>query len=337
MECSVKEARDENGQRMMMTHLAMGTVMTHQAFGSRAEESLMAVRGEIARLEGLFSMFIFESDISRINRSAGKKSEKISPETCTVLEEAVRFSRRFPGYFDVTLGPLVDLWRRAGESFIPPAEENIRKTIPLVNYRDIILNIREKTAALRQVGQAIDLGGVGKGFAGDSLRRLLQNFDVTSAYSNLGGHVVTLGTKPDGSPWRVGIQHPRYTGRLIGSVSVENKAVVTSGDYRRFTADAQGKRYHHILNPATGYPSESGLISVSVVSEQSLQADLLSTLLFVAGLKKGCNLLRRLPEMEAVFVDSEMNVFITPGLQGRFRGDKNIQIHLLHERKERRT
>ena len=187
MECSVKEARDENGQRMMMTHLAMGTVMTHQAFGSRAEESLMAVRGEIARLEGLFSMFIPESDISRINRSAGKKSEKISPETCTVLGEAVRFSRRFPGYFDVTLGPLVDLWRREGESFIPPAEENIRKTITLVNYRDIILNIREKTAALRQVGQAIDLGGLGKGFAGDSLRRLLQNFDVTSAYSNLGG------------------------------------------------------------------------------------------------------------------------------------------------------
>ena len=113
--------------------------------------------------------------------------------------------------------------------------------------------------------------------------------------------------------------------------------MVTSGDYRRFTADAKGKRYHHILNPATGYPSEAGLISVSVVSEQSLQADLLSILLFVAGLEKGCNLLRRLPETEAVFVDSEMNVFITPGLQGRFRGDKNIQIHLLHERKERRT
>jgi len=319
----------ENPLVAQKTHCAMGTVMTHKAFGRYAEESLADVCMEIERIEEQLSRFAPNSDISRINYSAGVKSEKVSPETGEVLSKAVEFSRHFQGCFDVTLEPLVALWNSGKDSFTPPDESSIRQALTLVNYRDIILDPWKMTAGLKNVGQSIALGGLGKGYAGDRVLEIFRGFGVTSAYSNLGGNVVSLGTKPDGSPWRIGIQHPRQEERLIGVVSVAGQSVVTSGDYQRYAVGHNGKRYHHILNPLTGYPAESGLVSVTIIAEKSMAADALSTAVFVAGMDKGLELLKNYPQVEAVLVDSKIEVFITRGLKDRFQTDENIRLNIL--------
>ena len=185
------------------------------------------------------------------------------------------------------------------------------------------------TAGLRTSGQSVDLGGIGKGFAGDRIREIFGRFDVTSAYSNLGGNVIAVGTKPDGAPWRVGIQHPRQEQGLIGAVAVMDRTVVTSGDYQRYYIDGQGKRQHHILNPRTGYPANSGLISVSIVAEKSLVADALSTIVFVAGLEKGLECLRNFPQTEAILVDTELQVYVTQGLKHRFQAGDGVEVTIL--------
>lgn len=319
----------ENRLVAQTTHCAMGTVVTHKAFGLHAKDSLKAICREVARIEGLLSRFLPDSETSRVNGSAGIKSEKVSRETYDVLSNAVEFSRCFPGCFDVTIQPLVTLWSTGRESLAQPDESSINHVLPLVNYRDLILDPWEMTAGLSNVGQSVDLGGIGKGFVGDRILEVLKRFGISSAYSNLGGNVVTVGAKPDGSPWQIGIQHPRQENNLIGSVSVVNQTVVTSGDYQRYFTDSQGKRHHHILDPTTGYPAESELISVSIVSDKSFAADPLSTIVFVAGIEKGLEFLRSLPQTEAILVDSNLSVYVTQGLRYRFQADKGIAVTIL--------
>jgi thiamine biosynthesis lipoprotein len=179
------------------------------------------------------------------------------------------------------------------------------------------------------VGQAVDLGGIGKGFAGDRIVAVLRSFEIASAYSNLGGNVVTVGNRPDGSPWQIGIQHPRQENRLLGAVAVVGESVVTSGDYQRCFMDSRGTRHHHILDPATGHPAQSGLISVSIVTDKSVIADALSTILFVAGMEKGLAFLADFPQTEAILVDSGLRVYVTRGLRYRFQPDKGIDLTIL--------
>ncbi len=316
------------------TQFAMGTVMAHKAFGRYAEECLAAVCREIPRLEQLLSRFLPGSDISRVNGSAGIRSEKISLETFEVLAKAVEFSQYCPGCFDVSIEPLVRLWHKARETASQPDPDSILQTLAFVDYRDLILDPGdrfpfERTAGLRYAGQGIDLGGIGKGYAGDRILEVLRRYDIPSAYSNLGGNVVTLGAKPDGSPWQIGIQHPRQEDRILGAVAVVNQSVVTSGDYQRYYTDSQGKRHHHILDPKTGYPAQSGLISVSIIADKSLAADALSTAVFVAGMEKGLQFLRCFPHADAILVDEVLHVFITQGLRSRFQADEGIAVTIL--------
>lgn len=311
------------------TQYAMGTIMTHKAYGTHAESCLAAVQREVSRIEGLLSRFLPESDISRVNESAGMQNEEVSSEAFGVVSKAIDFSRRCPGCFDVTIEPVVNLWKQAKESLTLPDESAIQQALTLVDFRDVSLNPWEMTVGLKYFGQAIDLGGIGKGYAGDQILKIYRAYEITSAYSNLGGNVVTLGTKPDGSPWSIGIQHPRQENQLIGAVSVVDQSVVTAGDDQRYYTDRQGKRQHHILDPRTGYPAESGLISVTVVSEQSLAADALSTTMFVAGMEKGLDLLRGFPGTEAILFGSNLQVYVTQGLRERFSAAKGIVVTFL--------
>jgi thiamine biosynthesis lipoprotein len=283
----------------------------------------------VDRLERTLSRFLPESDISRINRAAGIRCEKVSADTLQVLAQAVEFSSRCRRSFDVTIGPLVTLWHHHKEAATLPDEASIRQVLPLVNDHDLVLDARHSTAGLRKVGQSLDLGGIGKGYCGDRIVAMCREYGIASAYSNLGGNVVTVGARPDGSPWHIGIQHPRQENDIIGAVSVVNQTVVTSGDYQRYFTDSQGKRHHHILDPATGYPAESGLTSVSIVADQSLAADALSTALFVAGMDKALELLRGFPQTEAILVDSDSRVYVTEGLRNRFQAADGIAVEIL--------
>jgi thiamine biosynthesis lipoprotein len=319
----------ENKLAAETTQHAMGTVMTHRAFGPYAEDCLDAVRREVERIEGLLSRFLPDSDIHRLNASAGIKREKVSYEAFEVLSKAVEFSRYCQGCFDVTIEPLVRLWNIRQEPFVEPDKFSIMQVLPLVNFRDLLLDPWEMTATLRYTGQSVDLGGIGKGYTADRIMAIFNEYDINSAYSNLGGNVVTRGAKPDGSPWRIGIQHPRQEDQLIGAVSVVNQTVVTSGDYQRCVIGSQGEWHHHILNPLTGYPADSGLISVSIVTQNSLAADALSTMLFVAGMEKGLKFLKSFSQTEAIFVDAELRISITSGLQYRFQADQGIEVTIL--------
>lgn len=312
-----------------MNH-GMSTVMTHKAFGKHAEESLRAVRNEAVRLEKLLSRFRPGSEISRINRSAGIKCERLSGDTYEVLSRAIEFSRYCQGLFDVTIGPSVTLWNNGRDTCKPPEDSRIRQVLPLVDYTDLLLDPCKKTAGLQKIGQSIDLGGIGKGFAGDKFLEVFKKYGVSSAFTNIGGNVAALGTKPDGSPWRVGIQHPRQENSLIGLVSVADKAVVTSGDYQRYFIGSNGKRHHHILNPSTGYPAESGLVSVTVVADSSTAADALSTILFVAGMEKGLSLLERFNGAEAIIIDMDLQVYVTAGLKECFQAGEEISVTILN-------
>jgi len=295
----------------------MGTEMTHMIYGKHGEEAIRSVKGEAARLENMLSPYLPGSEISRINGSAGIRCERLSQEVYEVLSRAVQFSGHTQGLFDITIGPLVNLWD-CRHSSVTPDEAEIDQILPLVNHADLILAPREKTAKLHQRGQRIDLGGIGKGYASDRFIEIFRRFGISSAFTNIGGNVAALGVKPDGSPWCVGIRHPRQEKRLIGAVLAADQAVVTSGDYQRYFIDREGKRRHHILNPNTGYPAESGLISVTVVADSGMLADALSTLLFVAGMEKGLELLAHFPGTGAVLVDTELRVYVTRSLKTRF-------------------
>lgn len=309
------------------TYFGMNTEIAHRAFGRHGKEALRAVDIEAKRLERMLSRFIPGSDVYRINSFAGRNGEKINSETYEILSKAIEISRSSQGLFDATIGPLADLWDFKN-SARPPAVASLRQLLPLVDYRDLELDMKKRRAGLRRSGQSVDLGGIGKGFAGDRFIEIFKEYGIVSAFSNIGGNVSTLGVKPDGSPWKVGIRHPRQN-TLLGAVEIKDRSAVTSGDYERYFIGREGRRYHHILNPVTGYPAQSGLISVTVVADSAMAADALSTAVFVAGLDKGLEILEKYPGAEAVMVDEKLEVYATGKMQGCFYFGKEIKTNFL--------
>jgi thiamine biosynthesis lipoprotein len=227
------------------------------------------------------------------------------------------------------------------------AETLLDRVLPENQFRGLVaLTVPENGPVAQTTQRAMGTVMTRKAFglhAQDSLEavcseivEVFKSFGISSAYSNLGGNVVTVGAKPDGSPWQIGIQHPQQENGLIGSVSVVNQTVVTSGDYQRTFTDSRGKRHHHILDPTTGCPAESGLISVSIVTDRSVAADPLSTIVFVAGMEKGLTFLRSFPNIEAILVDSEPQVHVTRGLSDRFQAARDLEVTILDQMSERR-
>lgn len=306
----------------------MDTVISFRIHGQNAQEALDSVKAELLYLEKKLSRFVQDSEVSRINQLAGKAYVAISSETYELLSEAKRLAEISGGLFDITVSPLVDLWDYKHSSHMPH-ECEIRRIRDLVNFRDLLLNPKVKTAALRKEGQSIDLGGIGKGFASDACVNILRGRGISSAFVNIGGNVSTLGCKPEGSPWSVGIRHPRHENGLLGAVRVSGRAVVTSGDYERYFIDSDGMRRHHILNSFTGYPVDSGLISVSVIYERATIGDALSTAIFAAGIEKGLKYMAHFPGAEAILVDKLQRVYITKGIRESFRAAEGVKAQIV--------
>ncbi len=312
------------------SYFGMNTPITHQVFGVNAQKALDAGKKRLNRLEKMWSRFNPTSEISRINAGAGGKDVRISRETGELLAQAKSFSSLSSGLFSVTVCPLVDLWDYKHARHVPAAED-IARTLPLVNDAGLQLNAAGGIARLTMPHQSIDLGGIGKGFACDEINKTFQEYGITSAVTNVGGNVSVLGAKPDGTPWRVGIRHPRLKDRLLGCLLVTDCSVVTSGDDQRFFVADNGKRYHHILDPQVGFPAESGLLSVTVVAKSSAAADALSTILFIAGIEKGLEILSQFPRAEAVFFTADRQVCLTSGLKDSFLTDVNMKISYLEK------
>lgn len=242
---------------------------------------------EIERIDSLLAWQIPTSEISKINSSAGKSPVKVSYETYSILERSLSYSKSSDGIFDVTVGPLTQLWGFNGdeESVAVPDKKAIDSCLKLVGYKELILNYNDTTAFLKRAGMSIDLGGIGKGYAIDRASDILKKNGLTSFLFNAGGDVLVSGYKAEDQNWTVGIKDPRKEDKLLGSVEFTNKSIATSGDYERFF-EIDGRRYHHIIDPSTGFPA-SNSISVSIIAESAERADALATTVFITQGKTG--------------------------------------------------
>lgn len=280
------------------TAIAMGTVCEIKVVGVNEEESEKAIKeafAEISRIEKSMSLYLEDSDISRMNEAAFRDYVKISEETFGVLKEAREFSRITDGSFDITVSPLVDLWGFYKEKGRIPAEEEIRTARENVGFRNVILKPDTKEVKFAVEGLKIDLGGVAKGYACDAAVDRLKNFGIKNALVNIGGNIYAFGMSEKGRPWTIGIKHPREKG-IVDSLRLDDRAVSTSGDYERFF-EINGKRYSHIVDPKTGYPARK-ILSVTVVADSAMKADMFSTAAFVLGPEKIQDLARRVGEIE---------------------------------------
>lgn len=319
--------------------ICMNTVVSQTVYGLGSRSAAAVALREIRRLERLLSRFRPNSDVGRLSQKA-PLAVPVHRETAHVLEAALEISRLSGGAFDVTAAPLISLWKVSAENPEVPSPEAIAKALELVDYRCLQFSCSASlplgrpvfSARLAKQGQMVDLGGIAKGYAADRAMDVYRRRGITSAMIDIGGNVALLGGKEDGSPWRVGIQDPDAPrGDCLGFLSLRDKSVVTSGDYERFF-EVGGRRYHHIIDPRTGCPAGSGLCSVTVVADESMIADGLSTALFVLGLEQGLEMLQklRMPQMhqkpdstgspvsfgsvEAIFVTDDKDVHVTPGL-----------------------
>lgn len=301
------------------TDFVLDTACTISLYDSASEGTLTRAFALLRRVNERMTIDGTDSELIEVNRAAGEHPVKVSQDTFDVAVRGLAYSRLTAGAFDVTVGPLVKLWAIGrGGNTVPPADQ-IARARSLVDYRDLTLDETSRTIFLRRKGMMIDLGGIAKGWAGESVRHLLEREGVHRALVDLGGNIVAMGRKPDGSPWRIGIQDPnRPRGSYVGIVSVVDRAVVTSGKYERsFTYE--GKRYHHILSTRTGFPVENGIASVTIVSVDSTDADALSTSLFVLGIPKAIGLVDSLKDTEAIILSEDKKVYVSGGLEGAFR------------------
>ena len=249
-----------------------------------------------------FSRTMEGSEIWNLNHAGGAPVE-LSDDTIELLELGLTYCEKTEGKFDITIGPLTELWNFKSSDQTPPDTSAVKEAKKHVGYN--LLKIDGNTARLLDPQASVDLGGIAKGFIADKLAAYLKSKGVRHAIINLGGNVLTIGTKPDGTSYNIGIQKPfEEDGVSITAAKVDNKSIVTSGVYQRYK-DYNGRFYHHILNPVTGYPCENNLLSVTIICKSSADADALSTCCFLMGLENGMRYINSIPDAEALFITSD--------------------------------
>ncbi len=270
----------------------------------------------IKEIEEKMSVHVEDSEVSRINRNAGNKFITVSRDTEYVLNKASYYAALTDGAFDPTIGYLVKLWGIGTPNEKIPLSSEIDEALKYIDYKRLSKSKKNNHQfRLDKSGMYLDLGGIAKGYAADEVRKILIDHGVKHAVINLGGNVLALGQKVDGSEWRIGIQDPfQATGTYMGVIDIADKAVVTSGNYERYFTK-NNHRYHHILNPNTGYPSENGIVSCTIVADSSTDADALSTGVYVLGIQKGLDLVGKLKDVECILVTKDRKVYLSSGIK----------------------
>lgn len=281
----------------------------------KAQEAIEAAFTEMERLGSLLNFYSDESELSLINRKAGVEAVKASDDTMEIMGKAVFASEQTDGAFDPTVGPVVKLWDFQEKRI--PDEKSIREKVKEIGYRHIVLDKEKGTVYLDRKGMQIDLGGIVKGFAADKAVAVLRREGISSGIVSVGGEVRAFGKRPDGEMWNVGVKNPRQQGsddELIAAVRLLDRAASTSGDYEKFF-EKDGIRYHHILDPKTGYPV-SLCRSVTVIAPEAAMTDAFATGVFVLGPQRGLALLKKL-DFEGIIVGSDGAILVTDGLKDK--------------------
>ena len=308
--CQVEDVEEES------RIFAMDTVMTLTYHGQDRESGREAIEegvAEVYELEDLLSATAPDSEISALNEAG---QAHLSPDTAQLLSAALELCALTGGALDITAYPAVEAWGFTTGEYRVPNQAELEELGDRIDYTQVRLD--QESASLPD-GMKLDLGAVAKGYTADRLAKLAQERDITSALLDLGqSTILALGAKPDGSPWRIGIQDPQGEGYL-GVLELEGQAMGTSGGYQRYF-ERDGVRYWHIIDPATAAPARSGLLSVTVVSPSGLACDGLSTALFVMGLERGTQFWRDHPELEfeALLILEDGSLALTSGLKDSF-------------------
>ena len=296
----------QRGQTVTRTDFALDTVVNITLYHQEDDTALNAAFTELRRLDKLLSAYDPDSEISAVNAAAGQTPVKVSRETLEVVQLGLDYGVKTGGAFDISIGPLVELWG-IGKTNTIPDQAAIEAAKTLVDYTKVQVDAENSTLYLEMQGMALNLGAVAKGYIGQRLKDFLETQGVTSGLINLGGNVVSIGDK-DGAPFGVGVEDPDDTKQTLGALSLSDGAAVTSGDYQRYFTGPDGRRYHHILDPRTGYPAASGLRQVTIVAEDSAEADVLSTACFILGEKAGRGLIEGTSAREAIFVTDDHRI-----------------------------
>jgi len=305
----------------------LGTVCTITLYDKGKPQVYRDIFDRLREIDNRMSVTIHGSDIDRINKAAGIEAVKVHDDLFMVIEQAVHYARLSEGAFDPTVGPLVSLWgigeenpwenprENPRENPQVPSQDEIDNVLALINWQDVELDPVNRTVFLMKPGMALDLGGIAKGYAADEAAAIIKRARIPRAIVDLGGNILLVGEKRDKSLWNVGLQNPLDNrGAYLGIVRVAEKSVVTSGVYERYFVAQDGVLYHHIFSPSNGYPANNGLLSVTVISSISMDADALSTAVFVLGYERGRALIESLDDAEAVFVFDDMGVRKTFGV-----------------------
>ena len=304
---------EEMQQPVERSLFAMNTYMTFTVYGEDAQAALQEAEECIQQVEGLWSVTDENSEIYQANHSGGQPVT-VSEETAEIISFALEMAQRTGGALDPTIYPVLTAWGFTTDSKQVPSQQQIAQLLEQVGYDRIQINGSELTVP---DGMELDLGAVGKGYTADLVTEILRRHGVTSALISLGGNIQAIGSRPDGSDWRLGIRAPWESGNLV-VLTVSDAAVVTSGGYENYFDDEQGNIYWHILDPSTGYPADSGLQSVTIVGREGKMCDALSTALFVMGAQSAEQYWRENGGFEMLLVTDSGEILITEGIAENF-------------------
>ena len=318
--CQAYAAKTDTASREFF---AMDTVMSVTVYGEGAEESVDEAVALVNRLDAELSTGNEKSEVSRIN-SAGKGM--LSEDGSFLMKRALSLYEDTGGLFDITIYPVMELWGFTDGNYRVPEENEIEGALALVDASRIEYDETAGQVVLPEPGMKIDFGGIAKGYTSSCMAKMLRERGIEHAIINLGGNVQTVGTKPDGSLWRIGVRDPVNTDSMVGVLSISDTAVITSGGYERFFEE-NGERYHHIINPETGYPADSGLSSVTVITSDGTMADGLSTFLYIAGEEKACEYWHKYETaFDMILVRDDGSILVTEGVSDNFSTDRDCGI-----------
>lgn len=315
------------GQQEQVDFFGMDTYMTITAYGEDAGEAVEEAQARILELEKEWSVTDESSQIYQANHSGGSPVT-LSDDTRDVVSFALEMAEKTGGALEPTIYPVLEAWGFTTDENRIPAPDEIQTLLEHVGYEQVSLSGNELTLP---EGVELDLGAVGKGYAGDAAAEVIKEQGVTSALLDLGGNIQAVGKRPDGTDWRIGIRNPFGDGQM-GMLLASDCAVVTSGSYERYFVGEDGKEYTHIIDPETGYPVDNGLVSVSIIAEEGKVADALSTSMFVKGLEGAEEYWKEHQDFEMIAVTEDGDIYVTEGIEDQFTlGDSfgNMELHII--------
>lgn len=313
--------RDLASSPYTKTEFLMGTVVTLKIYDKGKEDVLDKGFDRVRDLADKIDVNDEQkrtSEIDKINAKSGIAPVKVDDDIFYLVKEGIKYSKQTGGTKDITIGPITSLWHIGFPDARKPSQNEIDERLPLINYKNVELDEQNKTIYLEKKGMELDLGGIAKGFIADEVGKVFKENGVTTSIIDLGGNILLQGESPKGGDWNVGIQDPfspRNT--ILGKLPEQDKSIVTSGIYERYL-EVDGKKYHHLFDPKTGYPFDNDIAGVSIISKKSITGDGLSSAAFSKGIKEGLQFIESHKGVEAIFVSKDKKVYITSGLKGKF-------------------